>query len=274
MLDRGEARLRKADRGLHTRQLSKVFTGYALEMERTGYDLDRQARRSRASNTKRLVWHAVRVWSTDRRAFPQSALVESTVPGGSNRPYRALHHLVRRAAGEPWLVDLRVFPKARALVRPELGPDGTVTTLPAEQEVGGLRLDQLSSALARALEHPNGKAARRFAGHPRRDHFADPREGHHDQSRTTIQFFARREVAALPDGHGGAVAVVALTHLRTVREDGDWLTQIAPPFHHAYPDEYSTFSQASLDTCLVRLPADGRAEVRGCSGQWGVITAA
>ena len=35
----------------------------------------------------------------------------------SNRPYRALHHLIHSRAGKPWLVDLRIFPKATALVR-------------------------------------------------------------------------------------------------------------------------------------------------------------
>jgi hypothetical protein len=274
VLDRGEARLRKADRGLHTRQLSKVFAGFALEMERTGYDLDRQARRSRSSNGKRFGWHVVRVWSTDRRRYPESALVESTVPGRSNHPYRALHHLVRLAAGKPWLVDLRVFPEATALVRPRSGPDGTVTALPARRRVGRLRLDQLSRTLAQALDHPDGEAARRFTGHPRREHFADAHAGRHGRVRRTTRFFPRREVVAMPDGHGGAVAVVALTHLWTERGDRDWVTEIAPPFDKAYPGEYSTLSQASLDTCLVRLPADGRADVRGCNGQWGVITAA
>lgn len=274
VLDRGEAQLRTADRGLHTPRLAKVFGGYALEMERTGYDLDRQARRTRASNGKRFAWHVVHVWSTDGRSYPQSALVESTVPGRSNRPYRALHHLVRSRAGKPWLVDLRVFPKATALVRPELGPDGIVTALPARQHVGAFRLDRLSSRLARALEHPDGKAARWFAGHPRRDHFADARDGHHGRMRRTTRFFPRREVVAMPAGRGGAVAIVGLTHLRTEQADRDWVTEIAPPFHRAFPGEYSTLSQASLDTCLVRLPADGRAEVRGCSSQWGVVTAA
>jgi hypothetical protein len=74
------------------------------------------------------------------------------------------------------------------------------------------------------------------------------------------------------DRGGGAVALVALTHLETDRAKEGYELGFRPPFDRAHPGRYSEITQAVLDTCLVHLLAAGRAKVLLCDGVDGVVS--
>lgn len=263
--------VRKADRTLRTSSLGTVLTGQALEIERTSYALDRSIGRRRSRST-RVTFTAVQVWSTSAASFPQSALVESRVVDRKHARYRALHHLVRTAADSPWLVAMAVYPKAAVVVRPEQTPTGVAVAAAPGDTFHGLRISRLSDALAAGLNDPSSPQAALFTGRTRRDHFSDQAKSPASGVRRSLDFFSRREVTAVLDGRGGAVAVVALSHLRTDRADEDHYLTLLPPFDRAYPGHYTELSQGVLDTCLVHLHAAERARVLFCDSSDGVVS--
>jgi hypothetical protein len=273
VLTRAGQVLKRTDRDLDAARLGSVLTGFVLEQTRTSYGLHEVTGRRDRSPLARFTLRPARVWSTTATRYPQTALVESGLAGRENARYRALHQLVRTDASSPWLIALALYPEEKVIVRPGSSPDGVTVTPAGTATVAGLRLDRLSSSLVDALNKPTSAQARSFRGQPRRDHFADVDSKGIDEHLTrTLTFFDRTEAVAFLDPSGGSVALVALTHLRTDRGKGDWVTSVAPPYNKAYPGYYREISQAFLDTCLVRLPARGKADVRACESTAGPVS--
>lgn len=275
MLAHAHEVVHRADRELDARPLPEVVTGLLLEATRTTYELTRaQRRRSTDTPLGEFTFRPVAVWATISGRYPETAFVESRVAGRRYQQYRGLHQLVRTGPRSGWRIALAVYPEADRLVRPRAGPDGVTAAAAGSQAVGGVRPDRLSTTLARALDRPSSSAAATFRGQPRRDRFAATVADPGDGIRREVRFFPRREVAVMLAGDGGGVALVGLAHLRTDRAARGYVVTVRRPYDRAYPGEYRELSQGSLDTCLVRLPPTGRAEVVVCDEVQGQLTAA